>query len=199
MSLFQKKICCPYCGDQLTEIPKRKTKCPHCGQMMYVRKGDLYTEEEAKIGDWMIRLEEYGITRDQFDAEREKLTKRFGQKAPVNDTIWGLFNVFINAHPLSRDTQFIYWEMARLMSLEGRDPRPYIEASLKSQLTRLKMQGVNCVKIMAYGMEPDDSTCIECTRLHGKILNIEDALETMPIPRTNINKDRWCRCSYEEA
>jgi len=197
MQPFMKKIECPYCKQQLDKAPARKTKCPHCGNQIFVRKRELVTEEEAQVLDWVSRLEDYGLTEQKFEKIRNELSKRFKTKATVNDTIWSFFNSWINAHPISERTKNVYYEMARLVSMEGRDSKPLIEAALKSQLTYFKSQGVKQVWVSNYGMRNDDSnTCPECVKLHGKRFQIDDALTKMPIPRGCT--DDSCRCEYTD-
>ena len=48
-----------------------------------------------------------------------------------------------------------YYEMERLASIEGKDPKPYCAEALRTQLNELKHQGVKTVKIMGYGMRSD--------------------------------------------
>ena len=142
MQIFKKKIECPYCKQQLEKAPTRKTKCPHCGNQIFVRKKELLTEEEAQVLDWVSRLENYGLTVQKFEKLRDELSKGFTTKATVNDTIWSFFHSWINAHPISEQTKNVYYEMARLVSMEGRDGKPLIEAARRSQLTYFKSHGV---------------------------------------------------------
>lgn len=46
--LFKKKIRCPYCNNPLEKKPTRKKKCPSCGEYIYVKKGQLYKEDDLK-------------------------------------------------------------------------------------------------------------------------------------------------------
>lgn len=87
MLFFPIKTRCPYCNKELSVKPIKTQECPHCGENIFVRSGGLVTEEEAKIMDWLVRLEFVGGNRQDFDKQRNELSKQFGTPASVNDTI----------------------------------------------------------------------------------------------------------------
>ncbi|MCX5701698.1 MAG: hypothetical protein NTW64_01805 [Candidatus Omnitrophica bacterium] len=67
------------------------------------------------------------------------------------------------------------------------------------ELHRYKEAGIKKVEILTAG--PGNS-CEECYKLHGKVLTIEEALKTMPLPVRGCNMDvfgvekGFCRCGY---
>jgi hypothetical protein len=182
---------CPYCLTELDDTPKRKTKCLKCGKVIFVRKGQLVTEEEAYITDELVRLARFDITRKDFDKYRQILAKQFGSTPSVNDTLWRIFNDQL-AKTQNPDW---YYEMARLVSSENKDPQPYIKQALGMSLGKLKEQGVKTVRVAGYGMISDDSSCPACQALHGQKFAIDVAINEMPIPTMCQNKT-GCRCSY---
>lgn len=124
MSLFAQRSKCPYCNKVLPIKPERKAPCPFCGKFILVRMGDLVTEEDAHIEDWLMRT---GISRTQFDKTREHLSQQFNQRASVGDTIWSLLNELVAkyaTHPSSLEQ--VYRHMSALMSGEGKDPTMYL-------------------------------------------------------------------------
>jgi hypothetical protein len=127
MGLFQKKPRCPNCNSTLQTKPARKQECPFCKQLILVRNGELVTEEEASIIDWLASLEYFGITRKEFDKQRNELSKKFGTKATVNDTVWQILNILVSNHA-NNDIALeqVYREMAKLVSGEGKDPIQYL-------------------------------------------------------------------------
>jgi len=127
MLFFKKKPKCPNCNFTLADKPVRKQKCPQCDNYISVRNGELVTEEEANILDWLLRLEHFGISRRDFDKHRKELSQQFGQLASVNDTVWRIFNhlIEINYNDFVAQEQ-IYREMAALVSSEGKDPSEYL-------------------------------------------------------------------------
>lgn len=196
MPLFTRKPKCPYCASTLESAPTRKKKCPHCGKSIYVREGKLVSEDDAKITDMLSRLSGFSVTRRDFDNQRSKLSKRFGFTAPVNDTLWGLLNELI---PKTRDPhtkKLVYYEMARLVSEEGKDPKPYLSNALQIELEELNKDGAKTVRIVGAGNRGDDpSACKKCKSLHGKKFEINVARQTLPIP-TLCENESGCRCSY---
>ena len=191
MQIFKKKIYCPNCHQQLDVAPKRKAKCPHCKQYIYIRQGNLVTEDEAQTVDWLVFLEKYDITRRKFDIERDALSERFKTRASANDTVWSILNKLVATHP-----EDAYREMARLVSQEGKDAQPYIEQALRTQLMSYKARGIKTVWVVGYDNDngPDYSTCPGCVELNRKKFSIDEALEKMPVPR-NCSSG-WCRCGY---
>lgn len=107
---------CPYCHQRLAKAPARKTKCPYCGQFMYVRtrpkdrKRVLVTKEEAdKIDEeWPIIAgvsthNDHFIEKDELEAERKILRKKFGTEPSENDVKWGVFNKQLLKHARNSD------------------------------------------------------------------------------------------------
>ena len=86
MRLFKKKLTCPNCGNRLDKKPTRKKKCPHCSEFIFVRQGELYTEEQAEIMDQVRYLEQYGASQKMFEEARKELSEHFGSQASVRDT-----------------------------------------------------------------------------------------------------------------
>lgn len=125
--LLQKKPKCPNCNSVLQKKPTQKKECPNCNKFIFVRNGELVTEEEATILDWLCNLEYFGITRKDFDEQRSKLSKEFRVQASINDTLWRIFNNLIITYA-NNDVvlEQIYREMARLVSNEGKDPTQYL-------------------------------------------------------------------------
>jgi hypothetical protein len=124
---FLRKTKCPNCNSVLQEKPTRKRECPYCNKIIFVRNGELVTEEQAVILDWLGTLEHFGITRSDFDEQRSELSKNFGVQASVNDTLWRIFNNLIISYSSNEVAlEQIYREMAKLISREGKDPTQYL-------------------------------------------------------------------------
>jgi hypothetical protein len=137
IGLFQRKPKCPNCNSALQAKPTRKQECPHCNNVIFVRNGELVSEEQATILDWLGILENFGINRKDFDEQRSELSKQFGIHASVNDTLWRIFNNLIITY--ASDTvalEQIYREMAKLVSNEGKDPTQYLVEAEKVRKCR---------------------------------------------------------------
>lgn len=137
MGLFQRKPKCPSCNSVLQAKPTRKQACPYCNKFILVRNGELVTEEQATILDWLGTLEYFGITRKDFDEQRSELSKKFGVQASVNDTLWRIFNNLIITYARNEVAlEQIYREMAKLVSGEGKDPTQYLVKAEKVRKRR---------------------------------------------------------------
>lgn len=137
MGLFQRKPKCPNCNSVLQAKPTRKQECPYCNKFIFVRNGELVTDEQATILDWLGTLEYFGITRKYFDEQRRKLSKEFGAQASVNDTLWQILNNLIITYARNEVAlEQIYREMAKLVSGEGKDPTQYLVEAEKVRKRR---------------------------------------------------------------
>jgi hypothetical protein len=74
-------VFCPYCEALLKDIPKKKKKCPACGNYIFVRtKQNLFPsvllrEEDALAVDGFEKLKAYGLTKQDFTSEKNRLLK----------------------------------------------------------------------------------------------------------------------------
>jgi len=179
---------CPYCGETIVPLPKRRKKCPHCGKVVYVKPDQrffpkaLLTEDEAWAVEKLRPLQRYGVTAEMFREAwqaQEELVESSGIKmstrAFLGDVLW------IHLHE------------------EGKDPQQLLMASHEMALRALLVSwGPDCwVEIVV-----KEDACPECRALRGKKMKAADALETMPLPAKGCshtegkNPHPLCRCYY---
>jgi len=182
---------CPYCLVELEQQPSPRKKCPNCGHLMFVRKGILITKEEAEIHDVLIRLEQFGISKQQFTKHNQELTKQSDKQASVNDTVWRILNVLAGEKQSYFEKKQIYFEMARFSRMEGRDTKPYIVEVARMELLDIMESGLEKVQLNNVN---DDQVCEACRAVQGKTFTISEALSDMPIP--NLCQNDECRCRY---
>ena len=202
---------CPYCKQILEKRPKRKTKCPHCGEYIFVRSGQqlflstLLTERDAIVVDHFEQLKgigTFGVDRDDFFQEREKLTQRFGRQPASGDVLWSLYNRLAHDLAASGDPppSFLHFLMAHYLYEDGRGFIHLLEQSRKMELRAYKRDGiVDKVFIITAG----DASCEACRKLEGKVFRVDEALGQMPIPCKDCTFDfagtgqpGLCRCLY---
>ncbi len=179
MRPFQHKSKCPNCNTILDKKPKHKQKCPYCGNLILLRGGDFLTENEARIGDWLIRLEHFGVTCKDFTLARNNLTEQFGKPARVNDTLWRILNELVIKYGNDYSSlEHIYREMSSLVSREGKDPTPYLmqaniarEKSIK-QYTNKKQR-----KSERVFLSHDELAYVRRLRSEGKLGKAEELLK----------------------
>jgi hypothetical protein len=190
MSGTGKGLECPYCGEAVDVMPKRSKKCRSCGRSMRVHEGKLVTvevaQEERAIRNWLKggRLGGFGVSRKDFDREREKLSRQFGFRAPVNDTVWRILNGLITPGRDYQEVRSAYWCMAWLAESEGKDPKLYerlaVEHGSRGFLLDLKVDDFwDRVKVVT---KKDDEVCSGCRALEGRIFTVDEALSRLPIP-----------------
>ena len=134
MRISEESFRCPSCDSLLQDKPKRKQICSHCGNSILVRDGKLVTEEGAFLIDWLMRLENFGVNRKDFNQARNQLSKRFGKIASANDTVWQILNNLVIK--FGTDNGFleqVYRAMSSIVSAEGRDPTPYLLEAEKAR------------------------------------------------------------------
>ncbi len=136
------------------------------------------------------------ISKEEFESERAS-----ANKIPDADIMWGLLNKKLNKHMLESDCsgmKLIYLDMANFLRVEGRSFLHILKALQKCNLMTYKEAGLKNVRILT----ARDNLCKTCSQLEGKVLTIDKALETMPLPPRECEfsisgcRKGWCRCCY---
>ncbi len=174
MQFFQRKPKCPNCNQALPVKPTRKQECPHCGRCIFVRNGQLVTEEQATIMDWLVHLELFGITRKDFDKHRQELSKQFGGQASVNDTLWRILNTLVVDYAKDDAAlEQVYREMAKLVSSEGKDPTQYLVEAEKARRRHQKTPSLPQKQLF---LGQDELEYVRRLRKDGKLDKAEELL-----------------------
>ena len=170
---------CPYCGAIQDPPPQRKRKCRDCGEPIYVRKlrdgcRELLTEGEVKK-----------IERKERDAHWKELSKQVENALRERD--W-------------KAASQAYFGQAHVLFAEGRNHHGALTEACRCELLGMQELGIRKVKVST---AEDERVCQTCRKLDGKVLNIDFALEKMPIPSRTCDdrRDRnqhggFCRSSY---
>jgi len=152
------------------------------------------------------------LDETDYYREEKRLSEKFGTTASPGDIYWGLANQTLqklisdpkngdiahwgrNAHQI----QMLYWKMGLHLLRENR-PREQVQnqqrESHKWDLTKeyqsdLAVVGhpISMVYVMA------DTCCSTCQLLEGEEYTYEKALEEMPLPQTDCEKE-WCTCMW---
>jgi hypothetical protein len=117
-----------------------------------------------------------------------------------NDIKWSELNKQLLEAIQNKDWNIVsgcYGEMAYIVAREGKAANHLIKERNKYELLRLKEIDIKEVEILT----AKNVTCDYCAPLEGKILTIEEALKTMPIPGDCSNDlfetgHSFCRCLY---
>lgn len=174
MGLFKSRPKCPNCNTPMSSRPSRKQECPHCGKLILVRRGDLVTEEQAQIMDWMARLEVLGVSSRDFQEHRRNLSEQFGHPASINDTIWRILNSLVVQYANDRSAlEHIYREMAALVSSEGKDPTQYLQ---QAESVRVSRTGSANEEVKRVFLGHDELSYTRKLRAEGKLDQAEELL-----------------------
>jgi len=207
------RLLCPYCGYDLKVMPQRKKKCPSCAQPIYSkytpenRTKRLMTEKEAQKTEQMwssynVRQTSisvlYPFGYDESDVEKERAR---GAKTD-QEAIVSLMNHVIATEKNLHKLKMAYFILANQAAELGKDTfRRFLIAAHYCELYRYKQQGgvIKKVQIAASGLK---NLCPECQSKEGRILDIDEALKTMPLPCRTCTCTRFdgivgfCGCNY---
>jgi hypothetical protein len=192
MRLFNKKTKCPNCGNELEKKPTRKKKFPHCSKNIFVRQGELITEEQAEIMDQVRYLEQYGASQKMFEEARKELSEHFGFQASVRDTLWQMMNSLISQQERAIEKELLYVHMGYFIEEEGKDPAPLIEQAMKLMEERVRKEARGMAKFSVQ-TNNDDLVCDSCKNASENSISKEEFLELMPIA-TGCLSQYGCRC-----
>lgn len=202
---------CPYCGIQIDKEYKGAFKCPSCKQKIYLLntdRGVKYLTKEEKEYEMRIQQEEnqyyyifeiLGLSRKHLEKRKTGWFNEFKDQANYHDLIWSVFNELLNKYGKSQDWQslkMVYYEMALYEYRQGGTYFHLLQESAKMELLNYKETGiVKKVEISCLG------GCEACQKLNGKILTLEKALNTLPVPNKDCtyqmgNERGFCRCVY---
>ena len=208
---------CPYCRQPLRKVPKRRALCPHCKKAIYVRAKQniipsttLFTERDARAITWLGQIE---VSRDEVEAQREKLSRQFGQVVQLGDVFWQIMNDRVREAmkkprtDAAQQLPIFYRQMACFLYEEGRDhlrlsqeAQKWVLMAWQDQMEKeLLARDLLRVQVITCG----EQSCEECKKLAEAKFTIEEALEQMPLPVKNCTHDPvkpsargWCRCCY---
>ena len=85
----------------------------------------------------------------------------------------------------------LYWEQARLLHQLGKDFFRMLQESAKCELYDYQARGIDKAELLTAG----ETSYSKCQSLNGKIFNVTEALEAMPIPVKDC-ENGFCRCLY---
>ena len=197
---------CPYCGSIFETPPTRKRKCPYCRNTIYIRDGEIVTEERAgeidreyaaryEFDKWVGRVRSNGIDEALLD---RRMTAR---SMTYRDAVWSLLNErlisIMNTNNWSA-MKMLYLTMAEIRAEANKEFQSLQRQAAECELRDYKQSRVvTKVKILTAG----DSACNACRQQEGMVYTIGEAMQKKPIPHlacTTAYGDQagWCRCSY---
>lgn len=213
LNLYMSKPKCPCCGGVLKKQPQRKIKCPSCGEYIYVkstpdnRDRRMMTKSEAQDAEikWseyheqkriLSVLQEFGITEKNLEKEQ----RRFSSRKPLREVYSILLKRVAEKHKDFSCRSRAHHQIALDLSKENGNFLPHLKEVAKYELLRLKffMENSSIVDSSKVKISAGHSgVCNQCKKQDNLILDINEALSSMPIPcKSCSNRDGFCRCWY---
>jgi hypothetical protein len=139
------------------------------------------TEDQATMIDLASDLPSFGLTRTDFENERNRLTKVHGV-ASVGEVCWAILNRLekLATNPM-RLTE-LRLAKADFIRKQGSDSSGEMRLLLQSRIRDALKIGAKDFQIVA------TNCCDECAELDGKIIAGKRALETLPIPNPRCTR-----------
>jgi len=185
------KLECPICKQTLEKYSKSRFKCPHCRNWIYFRDNRLMTREtyeklreeyyerryEESLREIFLEdLAKLGLNEEMFRRREQELLKKTGVTPKKNAVLRSLFNETILKIKDLNEMQERYHNLAIILNREGEETFNILQAAAKTRLAALKKEGFKKVYIVP------SQNCEACKQWSGKIMTIEEALKSMPIP-----------------
>jgi hypothetical protein len=156
----------------------------------------LFSADEANVRDRLDAINralfDIEFTREDFNATREKLSREFGCKASVNDTLWRMLNLIDKPDKDYQIRKFIYFAMSYILLWEGKSSNEVMAKFHRMDLLNAKVNTPGLVAVIH--TRNDEYVCDECKKLSKMTFTIDEALRDMPIPHKCTNEN--CRCGY---
>jgi len=206
------KLECPTCKQTLERHSKNRFKCPHCRNWIYFLGDQAVTREdherlrekyyqarhEERLGQSMVeKIGELGFTDEMFHRREQELLRRTGVPPKQSAVILSLFNETILKLKDLDEMEERYHSLAIVLNGAGEESFHILQGAAKTKLAALKKKGFKNVHIFTCRM------CEWCVQVDGKVLPIEEALKTMPIPIKECKNypynenHSFCICYYE--
>jgi tetratricopeptide (TPR) repeat protein len=127
-----------------------------------VQTGQLPTQEDKVIEEWLAYLKSLGVSRNDFEKHRQELSDVAGYKASINDTLWRILNSLVSKYPGDHKKLFlIYSEMAELVASEWKDPTIYLEQAARYSPNRMAFLQRHQDPIDAMILKSDEASELE--------------------------------------
>ena len=202
------KLECPTCKGVLEKYSMRRFKCPLCRNWIYFRRNRLLSmaeydqQKQEEYKQWQREslaedLTKLGLNEAMYQQREQELLETTGVAPTKTSVTMSLFNENIMKVRDLNEREERYDRLAIILNRAGEESFHILKAGAKTKLAALKKEGFTNVSLFTSG------ECEACKPLNGKILSIEEAARTMPLPIKECknhpyNETRsFCICSYE--
>lgn len=134
------------------------------------------------------------VTIDLFERQRRHA---FSDR----DCVWSILNELLNNYMKNsqyNNLEHVYRLMAEFLKEENKDPTEQVRQANRMHLLHLKQSGYQKVEIQISGRKSDPVPCPVCLSLKNRVLQIEEALRSMPIPPAGC-QNKYCYTYYMQV
>jgi hypothetical protein len=210
---------CPYCLYRFPQPPRHDTTCPACGEQIQVlldretggrllltrdQAEELRAEDERahrgqvraheldeRCRRWLAELEEsHGVLPEDLERERAG-----APDASPEQLIARLLERLLELKRDHAELADLRERRARFLAEQGQPCQGELRQARALELLALQRAGCARVRIV-------DGGCPSCAALGGAVVDVEQALHTLPLPRSDCQRrvgpagQQLCACRY---
>jgi hypothetical protein len=203
---------CPTCKKPLVKSTKNRHKCPYCKNWIYFLGDRPVTQDEHEhlaesfyqarhaerlrqtMGEELVGI---GLSEDMLNRREHEMLAKTRVRPMKSAVIMSLFNETILGLKDFNEMERRYHDLAIILNKGGEDCFHILQAAAKTKLAAYKAEGVKKVSVFA------SQNCEACKKVDGKVMTIEEALKTMPIPLKDCPNHPYnenlsfCICGFE--
>ncbi|HEY3420225.1 MAG TPA: hypothetical protein VGK23_06695 [Methanomassiliicoccales archaeon] len=152
--------------------------------------------EKKEHKELVAVMMKFGFGEPDLRLRRDRMER--SMKRPVNEVeaSLSLLEEILSSADSVQEKVSLFFGMAEIFHLTGKDPSPPLSAMHKTELSTFKEIGFRMVRV-----EASKDACPECKKLSGKVVAIEDALKGGVLPHRACKHDvrkgtGLCRCRF---
>ena len=197
--LVQPDPVCPYCGHKYEKFPSSKSKCPACGEKVMVRSREkikrLMTTDQAAAYDQekkerahLNKIRNYlsmaRLDPDELQIVHEQVMEDSGREVSVEDAVMRIIESSLREAKRRKDYEAATWicfARTHLLRDNDREFFPSLQEWHQMRLMDKQKEALrnreNTKLIVSPGCK-----CVECKKVDGRVLSIDEALRDLPLP-----------------
>jgi hypothetical protein len=138
----------------------------------------------------------YGFGEPDLRLRKDRLERSMKHPVEEIEAAFSLLSELLTTAETVHEKVALYFGMAEIVHLRGDDPTQPLLAIHQTDLETFKELGFRLVRV-----ETSKDACPECKKLSGKVISIEEALSSNPLPhracKHDIRRGRGlCRCRF---
>ncbi len=138
----------------------------------------------------------HGFGEPDLRLRKDRLERAMKHPIEEAEAAFSLLSELLTTAETIKDKVSLYFGMAEIVHLRGEDPSQPLKAMHQTELTTFKDLGFRLVRV-----EVSKDACLECKKLSGNVISIEEALKLNTLPHRACKHDvrrggGLCRCRF---